>query len=259
MDNEAKRQLELAALLSAGLDPAVLWPSYFDGTECSDFELQAYLLGALTLPGPEQSSGLREGGTGSRARKSSSQGLRHHKKPSSEDALAALGAAGGFLLTPARAEAERLASLRETNLLDIGAEETYDRVVNAARTFFNVNAASLSLIDQKSQYLKSVVGPLQYETPRDIALCDHTVRLNGMFIVNDTHLDDRFAANPLVVGEPYIRFYAGFPLSGPRGWNIGTLCIIDHEPRDFSPFEQEVLRAFAAIVQNDINARSQRS
>lgn len=257
MDHEAKWQRELAALLSAGLDPAVLMPSYFDETGGSGFELEAHLLGALTLPAPEQGSGL--GGTNPLVGKSTSQGLRRRQKPSGEDALAALGAAGGFMLSPVRAEAERLTSLHETGLLSTGPEETYDRVVYAAKAFFNVGAASLSLIDAKSQYLKSVVGPLQYETSRDIALCDHTVRHNAMFVVNDTRADERFASNPLVVGEPHIRFYAGFPLSGPRGWNIGTLCIIDHEPRTFSPSDQKVLRAFALIVQNDINARTLRS
>ena len=94
------------------------------------------------------------------------------------------------------------------------------------------------------------------ETPREIALCAQTVESNSMLVINDTHADDRFAANPLVVGEPFIRFYAGYPLHGPRGWNIGSLCIIDQEPRAFPDAEQKVLRAMAAVVQNRIDTGS---
>ncbi|MDQ0756615.1 GAF domain-containing protein [Arthrobacter sp. B3I4] len=170
--------------------------------------------------------------------------------------LAALGAAGKFLLSPERAEAERLESLRVTDLLATGPEESFDRVVTAARAFFDVSAASLSLITDDAQVLKSVVGPLEERTPRDIALCTQTVKRNSMLVINDTHTDSRFAANPLVVGEPYIRFYAGYPLHGPRGWNIGTLCIIDQQPRAFPPPEQQVLRTLAAVVQQHIDARA---
>jgi GAF domain-containing protein len=77
-----------------------------------------------------------------------------------------------------------------------------------------------------------------------------------MLIINDTHADLRFANNPLVVGEPHIRFYAGYPLHGPRGWNIGTLCVIDQKPRAFPPSDQQVLRTLARIVQGHIDART---
>ena len=158
---------------------------------------------------------------------------------------------------PARAghHAERLESLRETDLLDSGAEEAFDRVVIAARKYFDVGAASLSLIAENAQYFKSVVGPLR-EAPRAVALCTATVEGNAMLIVNDTSTDDRFAANPLVTGAPFIRFYAGYPLHGPRSWNIGTLCVIDQKPRAFPPDDQQVLRTLAAIVQKEIDART---
>jgi GAF domain-containing protein len=77
-----------------------------------------------------------------------------------------------------------------------------------------------------------------------------------MFVINDTLADHRWASNTLVVGEPHIRFYAGYPLHGPRGWNIGSLCIIDDKPRSFGPSEQQILRALAAIVQRNIDART---
>ncbi|WP_258804825.1 GAF domain-containing protein [Pseudarthrobacter sp. NS4] len=174
---------------------------------------------------------------------------------SEEHALSALGAVGRFLLTPERAEAERLESLRESDLLHSGAEDVFDRVVSAARKYFNVGAASLSLIAEDAQYFKSVVGPL-LEAPRAVALCTATVEGNAMLIINDTLTDERFATNPLVTGEPFIRFYAGYPLHGPRGWNIGTLCVIDQKPRAFPPSDQQVLRTLAAVVQKEIDART---
>jgi GAF domain-containing protein len=128
--------------------------------------------------------------------------------------------------------------------------------VAATRRYFDVGAASLSLIAEDAQYFKSVYGPLRDETPRQIALCAATVELNSMLIINDTFADERWASNPLVVGDPRIRFYAGYPLHGPRGWNIGSLCIIDQKPRAFPPSEQRVLRTLAAIVQSHIDART---
>lgn len=266
MDEQANRRQELAAAVRAGLDPRILWPSYFSQAGCSEFELSAYLHGALSLPAAEDPHdlGTRGGGldkgsppdTAPEAIAGGSGRSSHGSKVADEDLLAALGAAGRSLLTPERAEAERLQSLHETGLLHSGAEEKYDRIVVAAKKFFGVSTASLSLIAKDAQFLKSAVGPLREETPRDIAFCTRTVEANALLVVPDTHTDDRFASNPLVVGEPFIRFYAGYPLHGPRGWNIGTLCIIDQEPRDFRPSEQQVLRELAAIIQSDIDART---
>jgi hypothetical protein len=238
VDEETERRLELAATI--GLDPRKLLPANRGRSQWSEFELDAYLHGALARPKLEPFQGADKPASPKKTR---------------ERAVSALGAAGSFLLTPERAEAERLESLRETDLLHSGAEESFDRIVAAARKYFNVGAASMSLIAEDAQYFKSVFGPLREETPRQIALCTATVERNSMLIINDTFKDRRFASNPLVVGEPHIRFYAGYPLHGPRGWNIGTLCIIDHKPRAFPPSEQQVLRTLAAIVQSYIDAR----
>lgn len=263
-DEEARRRAQLAAAI--GLDPRQLWPAYFRRSRRSEREVHTHPNGELALPSlrRREGAGLTEirprTGHGCAAPENSSAGRpgrsAGHRKDAAQDVLAALGAAGKFLLTPERAESERLESLRETDLLSTGPEEPFDRVVSAAQRFFDVNAASLSLITKDTQVLKSVVGPLNEKTPRDIALCTQTVKRNSMLIINDTHTDHRFASNPLVVGEPYIRFYAGYPLHGPRGWNIGTLCIIDQKPRTFTPPEQQVLRTLAAVVQHDIDART---
>lgn len=266
MDGENERRRELAAVVLAGLDPTIAWPSYFGRRRCSEFELSAYLQGALSLPEVEHHFDVGAGGKGIDA----VSGPLSVAKPSSgtawpsaggvsvddEDLLAALGAAGRSLLSPERAEVERLQSLHETGLLDTGMRTFYDKVVVAAKEFFGVSTASVSLIAADTQFLKSAVGPLREETPREIAFCARTVEANSMLVVNDTLTDDRFSVNPLVVGEPFIRFYAGYPLHGPRGWNIGSLCIIDQEPRAFPGSEQEVLRAMAAVVQNRIDSGS---
>ncbi|MDT0196966.1 GAF domain-containing protein [Arthrobacter sp. AB6] len=253
MSDDSERRLKLAAMVVAGLDPAHVWPTYFGGRPFSDLELHAYLHGALSLPEFERGYSA---GSGPAAAQPPGKGPRHGRGRAGEDALAGLGAAGRFLLTPERAEEERLQSLRETDLLHGGTVEIFDQVVETAKDYFGVGAASLSLIAENTQFLKSVVGPLREETPREVALCTHTVRLNTMLIINDTLTDDRFATNPLVIGEPFIRFYAGYPLHGPRGWNIGTLCVIDQRPRAFSASDQQVLRTLATIVQNNINART---
>lgn len=263
IDKEVKRRLELAATI--GLDPKKLWPSYFGRSPCSAFELDAYLHEALAMPDVERGLGAGKRAEASRAgrprARSAKAGGRLAQLPvgqqaNKENALAALGASGKFLLSPERAEAERMKSLHETDLLGSGPEETYDRVVAAAWKFFNVGAASMSLITEDAQFFKSVVGPLRDEAPRQIALCAATVERNAMLIINDTRADDRWASNPLVTGEPYIRFYAGYPLHGPRGWNIGTLCVIDQKPRAFPESDQQVLRTLAAVVQKDIDART---
>lgn len=265
MDDNAKRYIELAARL--GLDPVKLRAASSGHYESLAFELGIYLRDPAAWSeldgrhvddrrGEKHALGQQQK-TSPPAKAGKTSGRRAtDRKRSREHALAGLGAAGKYLLTPEQAEAERLESLRETNLLRTGEEEPFDRVVAATREFFNVGAASLSLIGRNTQHFKSAIGPLRDETPRQIALCAATVECNSMLIINDALTDDRFASNPLVVGEPHIRFYAGYPLHGPRGWNIGTLCIIDQKPRPFPPSEQQVLRILAAIVQNYIDART---
>ncbi|WP_461175028.1 GAF domain-containing protein [Arthrobacter sp. Z1-9] len=239
VDDEVERRLELAATI--GVDPRKLLPANSGKSRWSEFEVDAYIHGALADPPLERSYG--------------SDGWGGQEKTRARS-VSALGAAGKFLLTPAQAEHERLESLRETDLLHSGPEAIFDRIVTAARRYFDVGAASMSLIGEDTQYFKSVFGPLRDETPRQIALCTATLERNSMLIINDTHTDRRFATNPLVVGEPHIRFYAGYPLHGPRGWNIGTLCVIDQKPRAFPPSDQQVLRTLARIVQGHIDART---
>jgi hypothetical protein len=240
VDDEVERRLELAATI--GVDPRKLLPANSGKSRWSEFEVDAYIHGALVAGPPLE-------------RRHGSDRWADQEKALTRS-VSTLGAAGKFLLTPAQAERERLESLRETDLLHSGPEAIFDRVVAAARRFFDVGAASMSLIGEDTQYFKSVFGPLRDQTPRQIALCTATLERNSMLIINDTHNDLRYANNPLVVGDPHIRFYAGYPLHGPRGWNIGTLCVIDQKPRAFPPPDQQVLRTLARIVQGHIDART---
>lgn len=150
-------------------------------------------------------------------------------------------------------EQKRLESLASTALLDSPSEERFDRITRLAQKLFGVSTATVSLVAEDRQYLKSLAGSLETNIPRADAFCTHTIKTPNTLIVEDTREDDRFRANPLVLGQPNIRFYAGQPLQGPGGWNIGTLCLIDQQPRTFTPEQQQILSDLAAIVQREIN------
>ncbi|OUM45715.1 hypothetical protein B8W73_00040, partial [Arthrobacter agilis] len=149
-------------------------------------------------------------------------------------------------------EQKRLASLASTELLDSASEERFDRVTRLAQMLFGVSTATVALVADDRQFLKSLAGSLDRVIPRADAFCAHTIKSPNTLVVEDARQDDRFRTNPLVVGEPNIRFYAGQPLQGPGGWNIGTLCLIDQQPRTFTPEQEQVLRDLAAIVQREI-------
>jgi sigma-B regulation protein RsbU (phosphoserine phosphatase) len=153
-------------------------------------------------------------------------------------------------------EQNRLASLASTELLDSPSEERFDRVTRLAQKLFGVSTATVSLVADDRQFLKSLAGSLDRIIPRADAFCAHTIAAPDTMVVEDAREDDRFRTNPLVTGQPNIRFYAGQPLQGPGGWNIGTLCLIDSEPRTFTSEQQQILRDLAAIVQREINVNA---
>lgn len=123
-----------------------------------------------------------------------------------------------------------------------------------ARDHFNVSSSIVALVDDHKLFLKSVVGPIEQNMPREITFCNATIRNAGPLIVADALEDDRFRTNPLVTGEPFIRFYAGYPLRGFGGWTVGTLCVIDQKPRGFSPQDGRFLRKLARLVEDEINS-----
>lgn len=163
-----------------------------------------------------------------------------------------ISAAAGWLLTDEEAESERLQSLAATGLMHSGPAPELDALVAEARTAFDVSSASVALIASDHQYLKASEGPLRQHLPRREAFCDEAIRTTNPMILPDTREDPRFREHPLVVDEPYLRFYAAHPLRGPGGWNIGTFCILDQRPHDFSAAERRSFRAFAHRVQAEI-------
>ena len=145
-------------------------------------------------------------------------------------------------------EDERLAALRELLLLDTPPEERFDRLARFAAEQLDTPIALLTLVDGQRQWFKSRMGIDVTETPRDVSFCGHAIMKNDLFVVEDASRDPRFADNPLVTGDPHLRFYAGAPLSAPGGHRIGTLCVIDTVPRTLGPVELSILDALRRLA-----------
>lgn len=132
------------------------------------------------------------------------------------------------------AEAARLNALYQYQVLDTPPVTSLDELTALAAEICQVPIALISLVDEKRQWFKSKVGVAITETPRSIAFCAHAIQQAQIFVVRDALADERFANNPLVTEDPKIRFYAGMPLITTEGFALGTLCVIDYEPRDLS-------------------------
>ncbi|MBG6224928.1 hypothetical protein IWX63_001490 [Arthrobacter sp. CAN_A2] len=234
-----------------------VWVRYYGlGGEISAFELQAYLAGLLSLP-PSERNLLAEA-TNELLELTP---VQFRVPVDADDAAAqqggdsrrALGAAGAFLFNAEEQEDERLAAVVRTHLLDSLPEDRFDRYTQQARDYFQVSSSTIALLDDRRMFLKSVLGPVAQGLPRDITFCHTTIRSAGPLIVKDALKDERFSTNPLVTGEPFIRFYAGYPLRGPHGWTVGALCVIDQKPRDFTAKDGRFLRTLAGLVEDEIN------
>lgn len=154
-----------------------------------------------------------------------------------------------LLRAKAQSEALRLAALDRTGLLDSAPEPCFDALVAEAAERLGVPIALISLVDADRQWFKARIGLAAEETPRAVAFCHHTIRGGDVMVVPDATQDRRFAENPLVTGDPSIRFYAGAPVSAPDGARIGTLCVIDRTPRPgLSEAEATALRGLAEAV-----------
>jgi PAS domain S-box-containing protein len=151
-------------------------------------------------------------------------------------------------------EAERQRALEQTGLLNGIAEARFDRITRLAQHAFSVPIALVSLIDRDRQWFKSSQGLDALETPRDISFCGRAILSSTPLIVEDARKDAHFADNPLVTGGPKICFYAGAPLHTQSGHRIGTLCLIDTQPRTFDGEQIEMLRDLAATVEELIQA-----
>ncbi len=149
-------------------------------------------------------------------------------------------------------ERERVRELHDLNLLDSPPEARFDRVTRLARELFDVPIALISLVDSERQWFKSHDGLDARQTGRAESFCSHALLSDSVMVVENACEDERFVDNPLVTGEPAIRFYAAQSLRGPRGHRVGTLCLIDREPREFPPEQQALLRDLALVVENEL-------
>ncbi|WP_044552051.1 putative bifunctional diguanylate cyclase/phosphodiesterase [Azospirillum lipoferum] len=153
-------------------------------------------------------------------------------------------------------EEDRLAALQRYELLDTPEEPAFDQITRLAAKLLNVPIALISLVDRDRQWFKSRVGLPARETPREQSFCAHALQSESLLVIGDARQDHRFAANPLVTGDPHIRFYAGAPLRTADGLTLGTICVIDDQPRPaLSPEEEETLRDLSAMVMAHIEAR----
>ena len=157
--------------------------------------------------------------------------------------------------TPAT-ESERLASLQQYEILDTGAEASFDAIVELAAQICQAPIALVSLVDKNRQWFKAKKGLSAQETSRDIAFCSHAILQSEPLIIENALQDERFKDNPLVSDGPLIRFYAGAPLITPDGQKLGTLCVIDTEPRKLA---QHQIKAIETLSQHVIHLMELRS
>lgn len=154
-----------------------------------------------------------------------------------------------------RDEDARIAALRRLDVLDTVIEKPFEKIVTLVRTVLAVPIATVTLVDRDRQWFKAQRGLDTQETPRSISFCTHTIQQRDPLVIEDAHLDPRFADSLLVTGPPYIRSYAGIPLRTPEGYNVGSLCAMDTRLRRFSPADIAILSNFANIVCDELELR----
>ncbi len=153
-------------------------------------------------------------------------------------------------------EEERLEAVQRLGLLDTPAEERFDRHVRIAAAALDAPIALVTLIDRDRQWYKSHHGFDFSETSRDMGFCSHAILEDDPLVVNDALQDDRFADNPVVVGEPHVRFYAGIPLHAADGARVGAFCIVDQKPRRLSAAQLRMLKDIARLVEEELDPRA---
>lgn len=167
--------------------------------------------------------------------------------------------APSYVMQMDQPEPARVAALKSYGILDTPNEVEFDRIVRRAAQILHTPIALISLVDEEHQWFKARIGLEPEETPKAISFCTHAIRGSDVFVVEDATRDVRFATSPLVTGAPNIRFYAGAPLRMASGVRIGTICVIDSEPRAALNEKQRAeLRALADHTVALVEARRKR-
>ncbi|MFB6098991.1 MAG: PAS domain S-box protein, partial [Salinibacter sp.] len=156
---------------------------------------------------------------------------------------------------PQDPEDARLHTLEQYNVLDAPPTEAFDRITRLAARSFDVPTVMVNFIDRDHQWCVSSHGVAPEQIAREVSFCARAIEKKDVMVVPDAEEDDRFADNPLVTGEPHIRFYAGAPITAPNGYRLGTVCLTDDEPRSFSEEERDLLTDLAGIVMDELSLR----
>ena len=152
-------------------------------------------------------------------------------------------------------ERERVEALRQFRVLDTEPEQVYDDIARLAAYVCHTPTALITFVDEGRQWFKSRVGFGPSETPRDVSFCAHAILQPGPLVVTDALDDERFRDNPFVLEAPYIRFYAGFPLTSDEGHRVGTLCVLDTERRRLFDDQKAALARLSNVLTALLNAR----
>jgi two-component sensor histidine kinase len=160
-----------------------------------------------------------------------------------------------MLPPPHPLERARLEALQRYRILDTPPEAEFDDVTKLVAAVCATPIAVINLIDADRQWFKSEIGLGVRETSRDVSICAHAILRPGLFVVPDTLEDARFARNPLVSGQPHLRFYAGALLESPDGLPLGTLCVLDYQPRELGAEQRNILAMLARTVMTQLDLR----
>ena len=152
-------------------------------------------------------------------------------------------------------ESERLAALRAYGILDTSPEPDFDNIAQIAAAICETPIAVINFVEDVRQWFKSEIGLGVRETPLDVSICRHAILERDFFVVPDTTKDSRFACNPLVTGDPHLRFYAGALLETPEGLPLGTVCVLDYQPRQLTEKQRVALKGLARQVMAQLELR----
>ena len=159
---------------------------------------------------------------------------------------------GAKLAFEAVSEEQRQKAVDDLGILDTQPEDRFDRIVTMARQLYGTDSAVFSIIDREREWHKSMAGTDTVEVARSSSFCNVTIRQTGGMVIEDATADERFSDNPVVTGDPGIRFYAGVPVEGPQGERIGALCVYDPKPRTGEEVDETMLRQLAHLIEAEL-------